>query len=234
MGIRVSKEIGYFIPLAKFKDIIVKNYSNVLEKIDYEEEKYLKKMLKGYQNYKSQSKKSHEETFIHIMGKRYEKDNEQIKPYELVKMAMFYDDEIGILVMTPELAKERRYDDLMDYYENYQNNMEGSIRYLNCSIYPSQGYVYTGGLDHVADQNGDPRLEKGQVVGMYEVKSYLPESENIPEEKLQEFVTHSGHFRPNIEAGAYIIAKAFGILQKHVTEDDFNNVFEPVIITSWG
>jgi hypothetical protein len=229
MGIRIHKDIGYFIPIEKFENFIVKNYEEVMEEFDGDSEQYIQKMLDGYKNYKPLTKETFEDTLLTIMAKQYE-EKQDFTTYNLVSTVCFGDDVVGIMVKTPELYKKCRYDDTIDYYEANQEDLSDTIKYLNQPIYPMQGYIYTGGLEEKA-----PKLKKGQICDMFSIRSYyLPESREVPENKKQEFVCHSGHFRPNIDAAAFVIAKEFGILEEHITEDDFNNMMEPVILTYWS
>lgn len=229
MGIRIRKEIGYFIPLEKYKNFIVENYEEVLEDLDENNEIHIDNMLHAFQNFEFQSKHNLDNAFLKYIAKEYEKEKNKFQAYNFVSEVYFGDDAVGILIKTPELHKKTRYDDLIDYYEN-NLNMEDKIRYLNQPIYPSQGYVYTGGLEKEF-----PDLEVGKIYDMFHIKCiYLTDSRKVEEDKQLEFVCKSGHFRPNIEGGAFIIAKTFGIVEEHVTENDFSKMMEPVIITSWG
>lgn len=230
MGIRIRKDIGYFIPIEKYENFIVKNLSELIEDIDYQGEQYLRKMIESYKNYKPQSKKTHEDMFLPILAKAYENKEIKFEAYNVVREVCFGDTVVGLIVQTPELYQKSRYDDLIDYYENNPEDSINSIKYLNKPIYPMQGYIYTGGLE-----NKFPNLEKGEICNMFHISSlYLKESQSLADNKKHGFICQSGHFRPNIDAGAFLIAKEFGVLQESITEDEFNNVVEPVIITSWS
>lgn len=229
MGIRIHKEIGYFISVEKYNNFIVKNYEDVLDDIDENNHLHIENMLEAYKNYKPQSKENYEDIVLKYLANEYNEKKDTFQAYNLVSKVFFGDEMVGILVKSPELHKHTRYDDLIDYYEN-NLAIEDKIKYLNQPIYPSQGYIYTGGLEKEF-----PNLKKGSINDMFHIKCiYLKDTLKLDESQQLEFVCKSGHFRPNIEAAAFIIAKTFGILEQHVNEDDFNNVVEPVIVTTWG
>jgi hypothetical protein len=229
MGIRIHKQIGYFIPLEKYDNFIVKNYEEVLEDLDENSETHINNMLEGYKNYIPYNKDDYEQPLLKYLAREYNKEKEKFSAYHFVSEVHFGDDVVGIIVKTPELHKHTRYDNLIDYYEN-NLNVENTIKYLNQPIYPSQGYIYTGGLEKEF-----PDLKVGKIYEMFHIKCiYLTEALQVPEEQRVEFVCKSGYFRPNIEGAAFVIAKTFGILEEHITENDFNKMMEPVIITSWG
>jgi len=230
MGIRISKEIGFFIPIEKYDGFIVKNLEDVLEDIDENGESYIDNMITAYKNYRPEGKSDYEGSFLKILANQYSKEKEKFSAYNFVKDVYFHDDVVGLMVTTPELYKKRRYDDLIDYYESDLHNPECTIKYLNQPIYPSQGYIYTGGLEEKF-----PKLEVGSLNNMFDIKCiYLEGARKVQEDKLNEFVCNSGSFRPNIDAAAFIIAKTFGVLEKGIGELDFYKKMEPVIITNWG
>jgi hypothetical protein len=229
MGIRIRKEIGYFIPVEKYNGFIVQNYEDVLEDLDENSETHIEHMLEAFKNFEFQSKHNMDNVFLKYLANEYEKEKNKFQAYNFLSQVYFGDDVVGIMIKTPELHKKTRYDDLIDYYEN-NLAIEDTIRYLNQPIYPSQGYVYTGGLEKEF-----PELEVGKIYDMFHIKCiYLTDTLKLAEDKKTEFVCKSGHFRPNIEGGAFVIAKTFGILEEHITENDFLKMMEPVIITSWG
>ncbi len=230
MGIRISKEIGYFIPIEKYDGFLVKNLEDVLEDLDENSESYIDKMLTAYKNYRPEGKADYEGAFLKCMADHYAEEKNKFCAYNYVKTVDFYDDVVGLMVTTPELYKKRRYDDLIDYYDSDLTNPENTIKYLNQPIYPAQGYIYTGGLEEKF-----PELEIGSVNPMFDIKCiYLADAREVPDNELNAFVCNSGFFRPNIEAAAFIIAKTFGILEKGIGELDFYKKMEPVIITNWG
>jgi hypothetical protein len=228
MGIRIKKDIGYLLPYNDMGKIIVSNYEDILEGFDYEPEKIsefyvtLVQLMKGYKSKKNVS----ENYFINIYADMFDKYlNQPI--YNLVTELLMGDDNAGMLFRSPELFKASRNDDLMDYYEISEEAHE--IKYLNRPIYPTTGYIYTGGLE-----DKHPDLVVGTVYDNYVIKyDYLS---HLPKDDLEEnlHIINSGHFIPNVEVLVFLVAQAAGILLPTVTEYDFNCAVKPMIATYWS
>lgn len=233
MGMRIHKTIGYLINSELLSQIVVDNYADILENLDYEDEaeqQFFDNLLGSMHDYDT-DKGNSEKILTKIMGNHFQDEikKNNIKSYNLVSTLYMGDDDCGILICTPELFKACRYDDLIDYYEN--ETAAHDINYLNRPIYPCQGYIYKGGLEEK-----HPDLIMGHVYDNYLIKHQYLEgmaNSNTAQEEGKNMV-EGGFFSPNVEAQAYLIAKASGILKPNVTEHEFNIVAQPMIATYWG
>lgn len=233
MGIRIHKTIGYLINTDLVSSILVDNYEDILEQLDYEDEaeqQFFDNIISSMHHYDT-DKGNSENMLTKIMVNHFQEKiiKDKIKSYNLVSTLYMGDDDCGVLICTPELFKACRYDDLIDYYENGSDMNQ--INYLNRPIYPCQGYIYKGGLEEKY-----PDLIIGHVYDNYLIKhKYLDNmvNSNTAQEEGTNMVA-SGYFSPNIESQAYLIAKAAGILKPDVTEHDFNVVAQPMIARYWS
>lgn len=228
MGIRIHKDIGYILEKDNVSAIVRSDFSNILEELDYEttqKENFFNKIEENMLNYNG-VKNNSENIILKVMGKSFKESCKEnnIEPYNLVSHFYMYDDDMGILFRSIELYKACRFDDLIDYYEI--DTAAHHIKYLNTPIYPTSGYIYKGGLE-----KDFPNLVVGQVYDSFEIKNLYLANYDAPQDDK---ILSSGFFTINIEAFAYIAAKASGILLPGVTEHDFNCLVKPIIATYWA
>lgn len=227
MGIRIRKDIGYLMTLETAPKILVPNYADILEDLEEDEQAFFDRIIKEHESYESE-KNSSETMFTHIYANMFAKEKERLEVYHLIKELYMGDDSAGILFRSPELFRASRYDDLIDYYE--MSIYAHDIKYLNRPIFPTEGYIYTGGLNEEHF-----KIQLGAVYDNYRIKYQLLEHLTFkdPDDEYGNIV-NSGHFVPNVETFVYLAAKAAGILQPHVTELDFNRSVRPMIATYWS
>lgn len=227
MGTRIHKDIGYLMNLDTAQKILVPDYNEILEQLEDNEEEFFTRIVTELENYQS-DKNSSETMFAKIYAKMFSQQTEKLQVYHIINEFYMGDDSEGVLFRTLDQFKASRYDDLIDYYENSIYTHE--IKYLNRPIYPTQGYIYTGGLN---EEHFNIKL--GQVVENQLINYELLEEVSFenPDDEYNNIV-NSGHFVPNVDVFIYLTAKAAGILQPHVTELDFNRSVRPMIATYWS
>jgi hypothetical protein len=159
MGIRIKKQIGYFMSTKELKALFVSDYKEVIENLDAEDEKeaeFFANLFSMMANHKD--KRGEIDGLMALYFKeQYEEafKAKKLRAYELIGEMMFYDTPKGVFICSMEQHQTSRYDDLIDYYEN---SMIENIKYINRPIYPMTGYVYQGGLDQY------PKLIKGEIL----------------------------------------------------------------------
>lgn len=232
MGIRIHKEIGYFLPLDKFSNLIASDYKDTLEELDYNPKcvtRFWEQLIYSVQHYSCPDKVK--KISMQLLGKEYHQEmiNNKIQPYNLASNVFFSDEEKGFLFRTKELYEKSRHDNLIDYYEADFND---KIDYLNRAIYPTEGYIYKGGLKETF-----PKLVEGQVYNDYTVHAAFQRIHTHNQESVSTIakgIVDTGYFHPNIEPSIFFIAKAAGVLEPTVTEKQFNLNIKPAILTYWG
>lgn len=232
MGIRIKKQIGYFLSKKELAFLFVSKYKNIIENLDADdkkEEEFFTSLIDMMAEHKN--KQGKEDFFIAFHLKdEYTKaiKDKTIHAYQLIGELMFCDTSKGVFICSIEQHEKSRYDDLIDYYEN---SMTENIKYINRPIYPMTGYVYQGGLSHY------PNLVKGEILDVTQawvtLKADGDKQKNDPQKHSDE-VVKGGYFTPNIEPLIYMIAKSAKILKEGVTKEQFEAVIKPVIATTWG
>jgi hypothetical protein len=228
MGIRIHKDIGYFIPLDQFSGFLVPNYQEVIEDLDQDDDK-ANQFWEVLQNEMANYTGSGKILIKHAM-KQYTPEArkaEGLEPYHLASPAHFYDDEVGFLFQDYDLYKQSRFDNLIDYYETPIETSE--INYLNRPIYPNVGYVYKGGMPDPAFD-----LVAGTNYPYSDVAYIVSEHTKNDKEILPKDIVDTNFFHPKIDPLIYMIAKASGVLMPHVTEELFNATVAPAILVYWG
>lgn len=224
MGIRVKKDIGYLLDIKDFSKILVGNYSEILENLDYEDEV----VEQFWNSFKKQMSSPNQEQINQILNKLALKQysvlrkDKKITPLTLLDQAYFGDEIIGMLLRTSSHIKYSRYDDLIDYYEN---PLEDNIQYIKKPIYPMDQYIYKGGLDHQENT-----LEQYKTYSSSECRH----SAGLVNPDWNDDVLSSGAFHPQIEREIYFMMKAANILKEDVSEMDLYFHLEPVILTYWS
>lgn len=238
MGIRISKSIGYHLPKNKISSILVKNYEEIMENLDYEDD-LEQKFFDSLMPLADQLLNPDSSAFIlakmeikHIL-EAYK--NKKLKSYDLIRLTQNYDDFWGVTFYTNNLYRQSRHDNSIDYYEA-QGDINGHIQYLNAPIYPVQGYVYHGGLE--TEETFDI-VEKEVVVEHLSYyariinKKFYDGKKNVDKHHYK-LLTEKGIFTPVIDEVIYILAKASGILKEDITPYIFNKTVKPAILTTWG
>lgn len=244
MGIRIGKEIGYFLSKDKLSQFIKDEYDDILD--SNEDEDFEDKFFAGLEHFvRDESPKlpedgSYRDVHFDVFSAQHLLDsyyNKKISIHKIIKSIYFYDDFEGLLFKTEPMAEASRYDDLIDYYE--KTNLDCSIKYLNAPIYPISGYIYHGGLEHHPDIypkliKGNEYSETAHLARTLNRLLYNNELEINYAHEVAALMTKDGYFHPAIDSLIYFIAKFSGILKDGVTITQFNAALEPAILTTWG
>ena len=233
MGIRIKKQIGYFLPNKDVKQLFVTNYKEIMEDLDYEEDQikfFFNNLFELMRNYQTTHKT--DAFMLKYFANDYEEmlTNKKLSPLDLISQVFFYDDIKGFLFTSKEQSLLSRHDDLIDYYENSVNN---KILPLNRPIYPVTGYVYQGGLEEKF-----PKLNKYDVIDgtecSYLIKTVTEKDISNSLAKETKKIVKSGFFTPKIEPLIFIVAKAANILKADITEQQFNSHLIPATVSTWS
>lgn len=244
MGIRINKDIGYYLPQEKVYKILVDNYSNIIEDNEDIDHDFIKKI-----DSKLKEISEFDDLFLFNMQfKRYLKNKDfKINIYSLInQISNGYDDD-GILFVTPELINKSRYDDLIDYYENV-DNLEVNIKYIRTPIYPDSLYICIEKpdltedslehLDFTYPKRNGRSLDIGDTVTINDL--YLL---NVKDEKRKNIDNrewtypeegNKKYFHPYMSPINYLILKELKLFKTDISYIDFIKLVEPAIVTYWS
>lgn len=244
MGIRINRDIGYFLEQEKVKDLLVDNFQNIIEKnenINHDVLKVIKEV--------SKTEFSDKNSFLLFNSqlKRYlKREDFNININEIVSVIRNGYSDAGVLFQTPELSKKSRYDDLIDFYDN-MHNLILNVKYIKEPIYPDSFYVcidvpvLTDESIEYLNENYPRRIPGQLTVGenlsisdFYMLNIEGEEYRDI-ENKEWTYPTDDKikHFHPYINPIIYLIVKELKILKPGINYIDFIKNLEPAIVTSW-
>lgn len=236
MGIRINKQIGYFLSNEKISTVLIKDYENILEQLkensDWEKQ-YFESLEQVAKEVLTPSEYSMAQFELRFLKSTF--DKKEIKFHKLISDLYLGDDSQGLLFKTEEMVKSDRRDDLIDYYDNF---LENNIKYLYAPIYPSIGYVYHGGLENYDIY---PKLEVGEEYAQFvghiaravNKHIYSDERNLNTSSEIGKILTEKGYFTPCINPCMYVLAKTAGIVQDTISHVEFNRHLEAVIATTW-
>lgn len=241
MGIRIQKYIGYYLPNNKIKNLLIKNYDEVLENnysinLDEVEKEWLKM-------------KEQNDMMYNVELRMLINSKEKLNIRDIVNLIFNGDNEEGLLFTTPGLKKHHRHSNVIDYYENIHDPIF-KINYIKKGIYPEEYYVcvkeplFTKESldDYLEYQNPNkkvPMIQKGDVLRYEDLYILFIEGEKVKdvEEKIKGWCypkkNKEKYFHPYINPLIYIICKNSGILKEKISYIDFVKILEPAIITTW-
>lgn len=233
MGIRIKKQIGYFLNNKEVKNLFIKDYVQVIEDLDIQDEKEKDFFLSLFEMMKNSVNSRGEKDFFMAgyLLNEYEKAVKEntLKAYKLISKMLSCDDVKGVFICSMEQCAVSRYDDLIDYYEN---SMQDKIKKINRPIYPLTGYIYQGGLE-----KSYPNLIKGQKVDAslaWKAVNFKNVKEGENYQKYFYEIIKGGYFTPVIDPIVFMIATAAKLLKPGVTKEEFNAIVKPVIATTWS
>lgn len=242
MGIRVHKNIGYFLHKKNIKHILVPDYDEILDDFD-NDQIFLEKMQKEFYLYTAQHP-SLSLTYAKFQLQHLEKNKHSI--IEFINTIYHYDDFKGIMFQTPDLRKSSHYDDLIDYYENV-DKPNFRIRLLKQSIYPDNYYICLkvpplnkDSLEVYAEENvKKPVLEVGDLVSsdkLHYLMLYEGYQHNHDRINAWAYPELNGekYFHPYVNLLSYLAAKITGVLKPDISFIEFSQYLEPAIVTYWG
>jgi hypothetical protein len=243
MGIRISKDIGYYLPKKIAKSILKKNYRDILEELDYEDNKRasfkedVMRLMKNHDKLSDAHDAEKESRMFYYSIHNAEYD---WNPVDLIQTVFNCDDEHGVIFKTPELVKKSHFDDDIDYYEA-DGIIKFKVKLLNRPIYPCSGFIFKGTdnqkiVDYFKRFEDKQTLKQGVVIEGNQINSllYVLNQKSFEGATFYKKLKETKAFHPNVEPLAWIIAKASGILLDSVSEIQFRTTVEPAIITTWG
>lgn len=233
MGIRIKKEIGYIITKADIKILFVKNYQEVLEELDYEDDKkevFFQELIKNLKT------TGEYEVLTQLTVEPYQKaiNEKKLEAYQLISRVDLGDKFKGVLLKTIEHEQISRYDDLIDYYDS---EMKDEMKFLYRPIYPMSEYVYNGGLPKEIEEKIN--IKQYDSIDYMKAKiTYLVAKDELEKKKgedvLRREIVNSNIFTPKVHDDIYEICKSAHILNESIKKEYFNSFCKPVIISSWS
>ena len=244
MGIRIHKDIGFFLNKKDIKKVLVKNYDEILDDLDSIDDDFVQKMMSELN---SITEKNHSIGFSYAQFQLNDLLGKKSSFIDFVRSIYNYDTFKGILFRTPELAKESRFDGLIDYYENVDHPVY-KFKALKQTLYPDSYYLCVkvpplspDALEVFAEENPrKPTLEVGDLVDTNKFH-YLMLYSNVKSShndriKVWAYPEPGGekYFHPYVNIFVYLAAKVSGIIKPEVSWVDFSQHLEPAIVTYWG
>lgn len=243
MGIRISKDIGYYLPKKMVKSILKKNYRDILEELDYEDNKkasFKEEVMRMMKNHAELSDAPDAKKEAHMFFYAINNNEYNWEPTDLIRQVFNCDDEHGVLFRTPEFVNKSRHDDDIDYYEE-DGIIKFKARLLNRSIYPCSGFIFKGSedqtiVDCLKSLEEKKEIKPGVVVDGNVINTllYMLHKKTFDGASFYKELRKTQAFHPNVEPLAWVIAKASGVLLDSVNEVQFRTTVEPAIITTWG
>ena len=136
MGIRIHKDIGYYLPKKHFSKVMNKKFRKIMDDEYYLSQEQLESISKELDLIMVELDR--ESIFSkYQMTEILKKDKVEFRDF--LRNVFDYDTEKGLLFLTPDLAKSCRWDDLIDFYEN-NTNYQFKIQFLKKPIYPLSYY----------------------------------------------------------------------------------------------
>lgn len=246
MGIRIHKNIGYYLVKKNISHILVKNYDEILDDLSFLDKPFFKKMAGEMEQIFG---KNHIGlTYAEIQLQQLIKNNtkKQITFDTFVKSIYHHDTFKGVIFQTPELSKASKFDDLIDYYEHVDNPMF-KANLLKQSLYPDNYYICIKvptltkeALEVYASENPrKPILEVGDLVSSDKLH-YIMLYNKIGHERsaINKWAYPTAgsekYFHPYVNVLTYVASKVAGILKPDLSYVEFSQYLEPAIITYWG
>lgn len=246
MGIRIHKNIGFFLNKKDVKKILVKKYDDILDDLSKVDKSFVEKMLEEFEKVvRNNDQIGFNYAKIQLQG--ILNDKKDISFTDLVKSIYHHDTFKGVMFQTPELNESSTFDGLIDYYENV-NNPVYKFKALKQGIYPDNYYVCVKIPDlnqnaieaFAADNPRKPVLEVGDLLSADKL-NYLMMYSKVEGNRSTRIPVWTypknedeKYFHPYVNLITYLVAKVSGILQPDVDWIKFSKHLEPSIVTYWG
>lgn len=245
MGIRINKDIGYYLPKKNINKVLVKKYDDILDDMYHIDQDFIEKMSIEFDILTAGEDKI---GFIvaKLQMKALLKSKNPVEFNTFVKSIYDYDTFKGMLFQTPDLAKSSHFDDLIDYYEQVENPVF-VLNLLQQSIYPDSYYMCVKvpelteeSLNIYAQTNPrKPILEVGDLVTADTVNytmlySNIATSNGRVKKWAYPNKGKEKYFHPYINILTYVAGKVAGIIKPEITYIEFAQYLEPAIVTHWG
>lgn len=245
MGIRVEKNIGFYL---EKKDIFHVLKSNYQEIIDHAENISIERL----KEYKKECK-SKNELFSNISLSLLIMEEKDIKISDFINTIFYGDKEEGILLTNIDLKRTGRRDDLIDYYEG-RGMPDFKIDNLKMPIYPLISYVCVKTpiltkessediKDSIRNKKREGKLSIGDKVIFNDMLDIFIEGEDSVsnknyEERVMRLVypddNKNKYFHPYVDELIYWVCLEIGVLKEGLSYIDFIQYLEPSIITTWN
>lgn len=244
MGIRVHKDIGYYLKKRAISKILVSDFDTRIDKNYTMSKASVKRII---QQVKELAEAYTDLDSVYPVVQLKELLNkEHICSDQFVKQINDYDTFKGLLFVTPQLASYSRYDDLMDYYEEYCTP-KFKLNLLKQSLYPDNFYVCVkvppltdkSSAHYPETRHDSKNLEVGHSLMQTDMRWLMisnKEKFDFDKPNLWAYPEKGGekYFHPYVNIITYAFAKEIGILKPNVTYLDFIQYLEPAIVTHWG
>ena len=240
MSIKISKDIGYFLPFEKVSDLIVDDYEEIIDNMYNISPNFIQFMAKEFEKFKKEYPYdlSYFSTVTHFDFKNL-LSRRDINVNEFIRTIFHGDDELGIMLLTPELAKKCRRDDLMDYYQTTPD--EYNIQHLNTPIYPSSFYLCVKD-PHLAENDAGAVskeiVKKGSVLSSQQIHFLMLCNDVEAESDNNVWVNPENeddkYFHYYVDILCYLFLKSANMLKNDISYLDFIQHFQPAIVTSWS
>lgn len=244
MGIRIRKDIGYYLPKKNTSKILVKNYLEILEDIDSISHQSLLEIQKDLVNFIKETK-SYKFSYASIQLNSLVDEIKSFNINKFIKQIHDYDNYKGLMFQTLELSKISRFDDLIDYYESFKTP-SFKINILKEGLYPDNYYICIKNpplkqstLDWYAEEStNNPILKIGDILNQDIISYLMIYNGNKNYEDIKEWIypkeSNNKYFHTYINIFCYFLAKHLKIIQPQITWVEFSQQLEPAIIKSWG
>lgn len=210
MGKKINKEIGYFIEDNLIDMIIDREKFNALNLEEMTSDhliKFIDFAIEFYEN-----KNSIEMDLFAFAYNENHLISNNIQISDLIKSLIFDRNEFkGIFFKTPNLYLSSRYNNLIDFYENNENEKDSIFKILE-PLYPEDYYVFIEKfkLGDLEFNIGDKISPKNHLFNLVKNKTTI-----------------------GVPYDIYLLAEFLGILKEKISYSEFCFYFSPVIATYW-
>jgi len=243
MGIRIHKDIGYYLPKKHFSKVMSKKFRKIIDDGSYLSIEQLENISKELDLVMTELG-NHSVFSKYQMSEILKKDKVDFRDF--LRNVFDYDTEKGLLFLTPDLAKSCRWDDLIDFYEN-NTNYQFKIQFLKKPIYPLSYYycIETPPLSddskslYAEESKSNPELKKGSIISNDKLHYLsLMEGVSIQDKEANPWAypakNKPKYFHPEVDIIIFAFARSFKLIKPELIYSDFIQFLEPAIITSWG
>lgn len=240
MSIKISKDIGYFLPFENINCLLVDDYEEIIDDMYHLSSGFIHFMEKEFEKFKKEYPYdlSYFSTLTHFDFKNL-LSRKDVNVNEFIRTIFHGDDELGIMLLTPELAKKCRRDDLMDYYQNTPDDY--NIQYLNTPIYPSSFYLCVKDphlVEKGAGTISKENVKKGDVLTSQQIHFLMLYNDMNPEIDNLVWVNpdHSDYkyFHYYVDILCYLFLTSAKLLKEDISYLEFIQHLQPAIVTSWS
>jgi hypothetical protein len=233
MGIRVHKDIGYFLSKKNSKNLLNQNFEEIIDNTYLLEKKFLEEILEELKKF--------DKNFYEIFELEEYLKKEKHFTTDFFQTIFDGDNQKGFLLTTPALEKACRYDDLIDYYEGIQS-MKFKIKYLHSPIYPNDDYICLKVPE--LTQCDENQLEIGKKIKGSDLNHlyYYRKEQNTTHKEKESYLNwikplqgKEKYFTPYIHRMSFLFCKKLGILKNEDMDYiEFIQYLEPAIVTYWS